>query len=90
MFSFYSLESSVIGNEHHKTVRAAYLFYYATEAAFASNDENKTELKKRLNELVHDLLIIAKRVSLNHVPFPLSSILSSSRSYRHATRKISR
>ncbi|KAI9888015.1 MAG: glycylpeptide N-tetradecanoyltransferase [Watsoniomyces obsoletus] len=61
MFSFYSLESSVIGNEEHKTVRAAYLFYYATEAAFATNDDNKAGLKKRLNELVHDALIIAKK-----------------------------
>jgi glycylpeptide N-tetradecanoyltransferase len=33
-FSFYSLPSTVIGHDKHKVVNAAYLFYYATEAAF--------------------------------------------------------
>ncbi|KAF2997351.1 glycylpeptide N-tetradecanoyltransferase [Curvularia kusanoi] len=33
-FSFYNLESTVIGNKKHNTIKAAYLFYYATEADF--------------------------------------------------------
>jgi len=58
-FSFYCLESTVIGNQKHKTVRAAYLFYYATEAAFKSD---KSALKARLNVLMKDALILAKKV----------------------------
>ena len=58
-FSFYCLESSVIGNQKHDNVRAAYLFYYATEAA--SQDDDKT-LKERLNQLMNDALILAKKV----------------------------
>jgi glycylpeptide N-tetradecanoyltransferase len=58
-FSFYNLESTVIGHRKHSIVRAAYLFYYATEAAFA---EDKSKLKPRLNLLVKDALIEAKQV----------------------------
>ena len=60
-FSFYALESSVIGNKKHSTIRAAYLFYYASETAL---DEGKTrkDTKIRLNELMHDALILAKSV----------------------------
>lgn len=59
-FSFYCLESSVIGNHKHDNVRAAYLFYYATESA--SKDDEKV-LKDRLNQLMNDALILAKKVS---------------------------
>ncbi|OCL00735.1 peptide N-myristoyl transferase [Cenococcum geophilum 1.58] len=59
-FSYYLLESTVIGSKKHKVVRAAYLFYYATEAAF---DKDKSVLKTRLNALVKDALILAKNVS---------------------------
>ena len=58
-FSFYCLESSVIGNQKHDTVRAAYLFYYATETAFVKEEHG---LKERLNLLVTDALILAKKV----------------------------
>ncbi|WFD04175.1 glycylpeptide N-tetradecanoyltransferase [Malassezia obtusa] len=34
-FSFYSLPSSILSHERHDTLEAAYLFYYASEAAFA-------------------------------------------------------
>ncbi|PWN27198.1 NMT-domain-containing protein [Jaminaea rosea] len=34
MASFYSLPSSVLDSKTHKTLEAAYLFYYATDAAF--------------------------------------------------------
>ena len=59
-FSFYCLESSVIGNPKHDNIRAAYLFYYATETAFEESDKS---LKDRLNGLMTDALILAKKVS---------------------------
>lgn len=58
-FSFYCLESSVIGNQKHDNVRAAYLFYYATETAFAKEEKG---LKERLTMLMTDALILAKKV----------------------------
>lgn len=58
-FSFYCLESSVIGNPKYEAVRAAYLYYYATEKAFEENTKN---LKERLNALILDALILAKKV----------------------------
>lgn len=61
-YSFYCLESTVIGNPKHDTIRAAYSFYYATEAAFVEDAENTGALKKRLNELMSDALILAKNV----------------------------
>ena len=64
-FSFYCLESSVIGNQKHDNVRAAYLFYYATETAFAENEKG---LKERLNALVFDALILAKKVNIPDIP----------------------
>ncbi|CAL8576697.1 glycylpeptide N-tetradecanoyltransferase [Xanthoria parietina] len=57
-FSFYCLESSVIKNPKHNNVRAAYMFYYATEAAFAENEKG---LKERMNHLMNDALILAKK-----------------------------
>jgi hypothetical protein len=62
-FSFYNLESTVIGNKKHNTVKAAYLFYYATEVAF-EEDKDKAKLKQRLNLLMKDALILAKKVSI--------------------------
>jgi glycylpeptide N-tetradecanoyltransferase len=58
--SFYNLESSVINHPKHNNVKAAYLYYYATEVALGS-ESSKDALKKRLNELVHDALILAKQ-----------------------------
>lgn len=58
-FSFYNLESSVIQHPKHKNVRAAYLYYYATETAFG---EDKKALKERLLMLMNDALILAKKV----------------------------
>ena len=43
------------------TIRAAYLFYYASETAFAESPD-KNALKIRLNALIHDALILAKKV----------------------------
>lgn len=38
----------------------AYLFYYASEAGL-QEPLDKSALKKRLNELIHDALVLAKR-----------------------------
>ncbi|KAH6672284.1 acyl-CoA N-acyltransferase [Halenospora varia] len=59
-FSFYCLESTVINHEKHNNIRAAYLYYYATETVFFP-DFTKADLKLRLNALINDALILAKR-----------------------------
>lgn len=63
LVSFYSLNSSVISHPKHNIVRAAYLFYYATEAAFEPEEKG---LKDRLQLLMNDALILAKRVRCHH------------------------
>lgn len=59
-FSFYNLESTVIQHPKHDNVRAAYLYYYATETAFTGDQK---ALKERLLQLINDALILAKKVS---------------------------
>lgn len=59
-FSFYCLDSSIINHSKHKVIRAAYLFYYATEVGLATPLDKKA-LKTRLNELMADALILAKK-----------------------------
>ncbi|KIW07068.1 uncharacterized protein PV09_01958 [Verruconis gallopava] len=56
--SFYRLSSTVIGGKKHQFVNAAYMYYYATETVF-EGDGKKT--KARLNALVKDALILAKK-----------------------------
>lgn len=63
-FSFNCLESSVIGNQKHDNVRAAYLYYYATKTAFEGDEKG---LKERLNGLIMDGLILAKKVCFSPV-----------------------
>ena len=58
-FSFYCLESSVIKSPIPKNVRAAYGFYYATRE---SSTKEEKGLRDRLNLLMTDALIIAKKV----------------------------
>lgn len=58
--SFYSLESSIIQNEKHDIIKAAYLYYYASESAFAPKEKG---FKERLQLLMNDALILAKKVS---------------------------
>ncbi|KAJ5778205.1 hypothetical protein N7520_001451 [Penicillium odoratum] len=60
--SFYNLESTVINNPKHDTVRAAYLYYYATETAFTGDEK---ALKKRLLVLINDGLICAKNAKFD-------------------------
>ncbi|KAK7547718.1 glycylpeptide N-tetradecanoyltransferase-like protein [Phyllosticta citricarpa] len=61
-FSFYCLESTIIQDKANRTVRAAYLYYYATETAFTGD---KKELKARLNALMKDCLILAKKAKFD-------------------------
>lgn len=70
-FSFYCLESAVVGSSKYANIRAAYLFYYATESAF---EKEEKWLKERLNALILDALILAKEVILSGV---LASILAN-------------
>ncbi|KAK5123349.1 hypothetical protein LTR85_002780 [Meristemomyces frigidus] len=66
--SYYLLESTVLRGTRNETIRAAYLYYYATDAAFPSPTSPKPKaaslqatLKARLELLVHDALILAKQ-----------------------------
>jgi glycylpeptide N-tetradecanoyltransferase len=49
-------------SEKHKLLEAAYLFYYATDAAFAAEAESSGLLRRRLLDLIGDALIIANEV----------------------------
>ncbi|CAI7627032.1 unnamed protein product [Penicillium pancosmium] len=60
--SFYNLESTVIDNPKHEKVRAAYLYYYATETAFTGDQK---ALKDRLLVLMNDALICAKQAKFD-------------------------
>ncbi|KAJ5675604.1 Glycylpeptide N-tetradecanoyltransferase [Penicillium macrosclerotiorum] len=60
--SFYNLESTVIDNPKHEVVRAAYLYYYATETAFTDNTQG---LRERLLVLMNDALICAKQAKFD-------------------------
>lgn len=49
----------MIGHSKHSKVRPAYLFYYASSVGL--NTENSSLLKQRLNSLINDALILAKK-----------------------------
>lgn len=62
------VQSTALRSPKKESIRAAYLFYYATEAAFPSNPNAKPKaaaiqeaLQTRLQQLVHDALILAKK-----------------------------
>ena len=67
--SFYRLESSVIKSQKHETIRAAYGYYYATEAALKGDEK---AYKERLTVLMTDALILAKNVSSPRVIIDLT------------------
>ena len=52
MFSFYALPSSILGNDKHKTLSAAYAYYYFSNAT-------------PLCQLMNDALILAKRLEFD-------------------------
>jgi Myristoyl-CoA:protein N-myristoyltransferase, C-terminal domain len=59
--SFYTLPSAILqAGTKYSTLDAAYLFYYGSDVAFKPNGEGL--LKKRLEELVTDAMIIAVQV----------------------------
>ena len=49
----------------YNILNAAYLYFYATDVAFESGAEDNGRLKKRLEELVGDALIIADRIKFD-------------------------
>ena len=51
-------------HEKHKLLEAAYLFYYATDVAFAPGADQEDRLKKRVQVLIGDALCIAAGVSI--------------------------
>ncbi|RDA93242.1 hypothetical protein CP533_6487 [Ophiocordyceps camponoti-saundersi (nom. inval.)] len=63
-FSFFCVESSVINNSKHDVIRVAYMFYYASDAGLMQPPD-RSALKSRLNSLVNDALILAKRAKLD-------------------------
>ncbi|RMZ83015.1 hypothetical protein DV737_g1787, partial [Chaetothyriales sp. CBS 132003] len=62
--SFYSLESSVLGDaaKLYDKIKAAYLFYYASETAFTDGGNG---LKDRLQAVIGDLLIEGKKAGFD-------------------------
>ncbi|KAK7218050.1 hypothetical protein V2G26_006053 [Clonostachys chloroleuca] len=63
-FSFNCIESSVIRNSRHEVIRVAYLFYYASESALTDTYDRDAH-KTRLNDLIHDALILAKNAKFD-------------------------
>ncbi|KAK3385383.1 acyl-CoA N-acyltransferase [Podospora didyma] len=63
-FSFYCLESSVLRSAQHSAIRAAYLFYYGSETGLAT-PLNRGALKDRLNALMADALILARKANFD-------------------------
>lgn len=67
MMSFYSLPSTIMQHPKYDVLNAAYMFYYATDCVFskdagASSDaDGQAKLSARLNQLVGDLLVMAKK-----------------------------
>jgi len=53
------LPSTIIKHPDHNILEAAYLFYYATDVAFENGAEDSGRLKRRIETLVGDALIIA-------------------------------
>ncbi|KAG0233115.1 glycylpeptide N-tetradecanoyltransferase [Actinomortierella wolfii] len=74
-FSFYLLPSSVIGNTQHSTLNAAYSFYYAVHTDYEALEKiedaeereqaRQEQIKERLQTLMRDALIIAKKNDLD-------------------------
>lgn len=49
----------------HNVLNAAYLYYYATDVAFQPRAEEEGRLKRRLEDLVGDALIIADQAKFD-------------------------
>jgi glycylpeptide N-tetradecanoyltransferase len=64
----YLLQSTVLKSNTQQTIRAAYLFYYASTTAFPTPNQPTPKAKvlqetlaARLQALMHDVLILAKK-----------------------------
>ena len=68
-FSFYSLSFTVLDNKLHDMINIGYLYYYASDADFKWKDRfNKdatAALRKRLNFLMHDAVVLAKNMNID-------------------------
>jgi len=64
-FSFYSLPSTVIGNTTHPILQAAYLYYYATDSGLQGREEAEPLVKKRLQTLIGDAIIVASEAGFD-------------------------
>ncbi|CCK68699.1 glycylpeptide N-tetradecanoyltransferase NMT1 KNAG_0B02570 [Huiozyma naganishii CBS 8797] len=68
-FSFYSLPFSILNHSVHKELGIGYLFYYATDADFEFTDRFSTEatavLRKRLNSIMGDAVVLARRAKMD-------------------------
>ncbi|CAB4253955.1 similar to Saccharomyces cerevisiae YLR195C NMT1 N-myristoyl transferase [Maudiozyma barnettii] len=68
-FSFYSLPFTVLEHDVHSELGIGYLFYYASDADLGFDDrfsEDATKaLKTRLNSLISDATILAKRANMD-------------------------
>ncbi|SMN19872.1 similar to Saccharomyces cerevisiae YLR195C NMT1 N-myristoyl transferase [Maudiozyma saulgeensis] len=68
-FSFYSLPFTVLEHDVHSELGIGYLFYYASDADLKFSDrfsEDATKaLKTRLNSLISDATILAKRAKMD-------------------------
>lgn len=58
------MESTIIGHPKHKVLRAAYLFYYASESGLATPPDRSAH-KVRLNQLIGDILLVAMRAKFD-------------------------
>nr|ODO02369.1 glycylpeptide N-tetradecanoyltransferase [Cryptococcus depauperatus CBS 7855] len=85
--SFYSLPSTIMKHPKHNLLNAAYMFYYASDVLFSaggSSDDAAThdakgrrKLERRLNELVGDLLVMAKIASAQFDVFNALTLLDN-------------
>ncbi|KAF7363519.1 Glycylpeptide N-tetradecanoyltransferase [Mycena sanguinolenta] len=64
-FSIYHLPSTIIHSPKHGTLEAGYLYYYATDVAFEDGADEDGRLKKRLQTLIGDALVIANQAKLD-------------------------
>lgn len=64
-FSFYSLPSTIINDQKHAVLESAYLYYYATDVAFQEGAEDTGLLKRRVQELINDALIVADQAKFD-------------------------
>lgn len=61
----YFLPSTILRSTKHKTLDAAYLYYYATDVAFAAGAEEDGRLTARLRTLISDALVVAAQARMD-------------------------